>query len=100
MIAGLGVDELHVDAHAISPALNAALENIADVQLPSEPLGANAFPLEGERGVAGDHERAADPRQIRGQTLGNPIGEIILLGIAAEIRERQHDDGQTARGLW
>ena len=33
MIAGFGVDELHVDAHAVSAALNAALEDIADVQL-------------------------------------------------------------------
>ncbi len=33
MTAGFGVDELHVDAHAVSAALNAALEDIADVQL-------------------------------------------------------------------
>ena len=31
MIAGFGVDELHVDAHAVSGALNAALEDIAGV---------------------------------------------------------------------
>ena len=33
MIARFGVDELHVDAHAVSAALNAAFEDIADVQL-------------------------------------------------------------------
>ena len=32
MIARFGVDELHVDAHAVSAALNAALQDIADVQ--------------------------------------------------------------------
>jgi hypothetical protein len=31
MIAGLGVDELHIDAHSVSAALDAALEDIADV---------------------------------------------------------------------
>ena len=33
MIARFGVDELDVDAHAVSAALDAALEDIADVQL-------------------------------------------------------------------
>ena len=33
MIARFGVDELHVDAHAFSAALNTAFEDIADVQL-------------------------------------------------------------------
>ena len=36
MIAGFGVDELHIDAHAVSAALNAALEDIADVQLAAD----------------------------------------------------------------
>jgi hypothetical protein len=38
MIARFGVDELHVDAHAVSAALNAALKDIADVQLAADPL--------------------------------------------------------------
>ena len=36
MIAGFGVDELHVDAHAVAAALDAALEHIADVQLAAD----------------------------------------------------------------
>ena len=36
MIAGFGVDELHIDPHAVSAALNAALEDIADVQLAAD----------------------------------------------------------------
>ena len=36
MIARFGVDELHVDAHAVAAALNAALEDIADVQLAAD----------------------------------------------------------------
>ena len=46
-----------------------------------------------------DHERAADARQVRGQALGHAIDEIVLLGIAADIRERQHHDGQTRRRM-
>ena len=36
MIARFGVDELHVDAHAIAAALNAAFDDIADVQFTSD----------------------------------------------------------------
>src|SRR5580700_11384263 len=43
MIARFGVDELHVDAHAVSAALNAALKDIADVQLVADLLQINVL---------------------------------------------------------
>ncbi len=61
MTAGFGVDELHVDAHAVSAALKAALEDIADVQLAPDRLHVERLAFVGKRGVASDHERAADP---------------------------------------
>ena len=45
MIAGFGVDELDVDAHAVAAALNAALEDIADVQLAPDLLQIDGLPL-------------------------------------------------------
>ena len=60
MTASLGVDELHVDAHAVSAALNAALEDIANVQVAADRLHVERLALVGERRVAGDHDRAAD----------------------------------------
>ena len=56
MIAGFGVDELDVDAHAGAAALDAALEDIADVQLTPDRLYLDRFALVGERRVSGDHE--------------------------------------------
>jgi hypothetical protein len=38
MIAGFRVDELHVDAHSIAAALNAAFEYVAYVQLAADLL--------------------------------------------------------------
>jgi hypothetical protein len=38
MTAGFGVDELTFDAHAVSAALNAALEDIADAQRSADLL--------------------------------------------------------------
>lgn len=41
-----------------------------------------------------DNERAADPRQVGGKTLGHPINEVILRRIATEVGERKHNDGK------
>jgi hypothetical protein len=38
MIAGFGVDELDIDPHAVSAALDTALKDIADVQLSADLL--------------------------------------------------------------
>src|ERR1700677_1061947 len=64
MTAGLGVDELHVDTHAIAAALNAALEDITDVQIEPDGLHVERLPLVSESGVAGDHNGAAKTREI------------------------------------
>jgi hypothetical protein len=37
--------------------------------------------FEREGGVAGNDESAGEPRQVGGQTFGDPIGEIILARI-------------------
>ena len=56
MIAGLGVDELHVDAHAVPAALDAAFEDVADVKLAPDRLRVERLALVCERRIAGDHE--------------------------------------------
>ncbi len=99
MTAGLGVDELHVDAHAVSAALNAALEDIADVQLAPDLLQIDGLALVSEGGVAPDHERAANARKIGRQALRDPVDEMLLLRVAADIGERQDDDREARRRL-
>ena len=59
MIARFGVDELDIDAHAVSAALNAALEDIADVQLAPDRLHVERLAFVGERRIAGDHDGAS-----------------------------------------
>src|ERR1700730_11508324 len=95
MVAGFDVNELHINSQPVATTLHRAFEHVPDIQLPTELLHVDGFPFEGERRVAGDNKRAADPRQVRGQALGDAIYEIILFGVAAEISERQHYDGQT-----
>ena len=98
MTAGFGVDELHVDAHAAAAALDAAFENIADVQLAADLLQVDRLALVGEGGVAPDHERAPNAREVGRQALRHPIDEMLLLRVAADIGERQDDDREARRG--
>ena len=82
MIAGLRIDKLHVHAHAITAALHRTLKDVTHVQLAPDLLQIDMFSLVREGRVAADHERATDPRQIRGQALGDAVDEILLLRIA------------------
>ena len=88
MSARFSIDELHVDAHAVAAALDAALEDIADIQLTTNLLQIDSFAFEGESGVAADHERASNSGErsvVR--ALGDPVDEMLLFRIAADIGE-------------
>ena len=98
MIAGFGVDKLHVDAHAISAALNASLKDITDVQFPPNRLRVERFASICDRRIAGDHERPQDARKISRQALRDSVDEMLsLLRAASDIGERQNDDGEARR---
>ena len=78
VIAGLRVDELHVHPHATRVALDRAFEHVADAKLLADFPSVDILAFEGEGGIARDHERAAEARDVGGQALRNSIGEIIL----------------------
>ena len=94
MVAGFSIDQLHVDPKEVATTLHRSFEHVADVQLTSEPHYVDRLTFESERGVARNHERAIDPRQVGGQALGHAIDEVVLLGIASDVCERQNNDGQ------
>ena len=51
-----------------------------------------------ERSIAGDHDSAPNARKIGRQALRDPVDEMLLLRVAADIAERQNDDRE-ARGI-
>ena len=61
MATRFGVDELDIDAHAVATALDAALEDVADVQLAPDRLHIERLAFEGERRIAGDHDGPSYP---------------------------------------
>ena len=92
MIAGLRVNELHVHSQAALVALDRAFEHVADAKLLADFPRVDILALEGECGVARDHEGAAKAREVGGETLSYPVGEIVLGRVVREIGERQHND--------
>ena len=93
--AALRVDQLNIDPDAIAVPLNATLQDIANIQIAPDLLQIDTPPLVGEGGIAPDHERPADARQIGGQALGHAIDEILLLRVARHVGEGKDDDGET-----
>ena len=87
MTARFGVDELNVDAHAVSAALNAALEDVPDIQLAPDRLQIDGLALVSKGRAAPDHKGAADARQIRSQAFGDTINEILLFRVATHVGE-------------
>ena len=69
-VTSFGVDELDIDAHAVTAALNAALEDIADVQLAADLLQIDGFALVSEGRVAPDDERSREC--AKGRLQGSP----------------------------
>jgi hypothetical protein len=100
--AGLRLDQLNVDAHALAAALDAALEHIADPEVAADLPRIGGLALVGERRVARDDESAGQARKVGRQTLGHAVDKIVLLFPAADIREGQHDNGEArpAGRLW
>ena len=56
MIAGFGIDQLHVHPKPIAIALHRAFEHVADVQFAAELLTSISFALKVNARVSGDHE--------------------------------------------
>ena len=95
--ASLGLDQLHIDAHAISRALHAAFEHVANVEFASDLFEVGRLAFVGKSCAAADHEGAGNAREVGGQALGDAVDEIVLRRVAADVGEGQNDDGEAGR---
>ena len=93
MRPGCDFVELRRDAHAFAALAYAAFDDVADAEFLGDLLHVDGLALECERRVTCDHEEPAQLRQGRDDVLADPVRKIFLLGVAAEIHERQHRDG-------
>ena len=92
MHAGRRLDQLRRDPHTGSSSPHAPFKKLGHTKLPSDLGDAGGFAAEGERGIASDHEQRAKVGQPGDDVLGDPVTEIGLIGLAAEIIEGEHGD--------
>jgi hypothetical protein len=96
MAAGGAVDQLRGDPHAAAGLAHAAFEHMADLQLPRDLWHVDVLALEREGGIARGDPQRGDLGEVGDDVLGDAIGKILLLGIAAHVGEREHANGDTA----
>jgi peptide/nickel transport system substrate-binding protein len=97
MRVGLGIDQLGVDANVVTQPSDAAFQYIANAELTADLLCINGLVPICNCSITRDHEHARDTREIGRQILGDPVRKILLVGVVAQIGEREHDDGQARR---
>ena len=99
MPAGRRVDELGGDPDPSARFAHAPLEDVAHAEALTDLAEVDVLALEGEGGIAGDHEKPRKLRERGDDVLRDAVGEIFLLRVAAHVVERQHGDrGRRASG--
>jgi hypothetical protein len=88
----LGVDQLRRDPDSVAALANAALQNVSHTQLFRRVANIDRAPFVNEGGIARDDPKSSQLRQGGDDVLDQAIAEIVLLGIAAHVLERQHRD--------
>ena len=91
-----GVDQLGIDADLVAQTADASLEYVTYVQLAADLFRIDRLPPIGEGGIPRYHEHFWDSRQIRSQVLSDPVSKIFLIGIVAQVGERQNDDREAS----
>src|SRR5262245_38766381 len=84
------IHELRANAKPISGAAHATFQHITHAELARDLLHINRAVLVDKGGIAGNDEQPADAGEAGGQVLGDSIGEVFLIGIAADICEGEH----------
>src|SRR5262249_44853842 len=83
--AGQGIDQLDRDADSLVDLPHTALDHVAHPQLPSHLGDAYRTALVDEGRVARDDRQSVNLREVRDQVLGQSVGEVLLLGIGAQV---------------
>ena len=86
------LDQLRGDAHALAGPADAAFEHRRHVERLRDRRDVDVLALERERRRARRDAQAADLGQHVQQFLRQPVGEVLVLLVAAHVDERQHGD--------
>src|SRR5712671_3467426 len=91
------VDELRVESSSLTRILRAAFEDVSHAEFAADLAGVERFALIGESGAPRDRPNAGAPREVGGQRFGDAVDEVIILGAATDIDERQDYEREPRR---
>ena len=92
MVIRSGFNELRGDTNAVRRLTNTAFQRISYAQFPANRLHIDRTAFVREGRVTGDHEQRGVMRKSGDNVLRYPVGDELLLGVAAHVLERKHRD--------
>src|SRR5262249_19742738 len=96
---GRDVNELAGDPQARPRLPHTAFEHVAHPEFTADLLDVDCLPFVGEGRVPSDDEQPPEPREGGDDVVNQPVSEILLLWIAAQIAEGENCDGWLLRQL-
>src|SRR4029450_11816300 len=98
--AARGIDELGRDPDRRAGPSHTPLQHVTDIQVLRHLAHIARLPAIGERRVPRNDEERMKLRQLGDDVLADAVGEVLLLGIATHVRERQEGDGGGGAAAW
>ena len=95
VLTGLGRDQLGGHANSFADLPHTALDHVSDAEIAPHLLGPDGLSFVCEGGVAGDHPKRPEARQLGDDVFGYAVGEILLVRVSRQIGEWKDDN----RGL-
>ena len=77
-------------------ALERSLEHVPHAELPAYLTRVSSLALVGEARVAGDHVEVTEAGKVCDDVVGDALGQVFVLGIAAQVRERENGERDPA----
>ena len=100
MSIGFGIDELRGDAYPIARSHHRSFDEHLNIELGRDRRERFVGSLQAHRGVARDHLQLSDFGQVDDERFGHAVRKKLLLGIAAQVRERQDRDRSNRASFW
>ena len=98
-MASCGINKLGTDSHLFPCFSHTPLQNVAYSEILSQLLNLYGFAFVCECGIFGNHKVIWDFAQLSDNFVCDPVTEIFLLGVAAQVVKRQYRNGRLVRQL-
>jgi hypothetical protein len=89
---GQRVDQLGSDSEAVAGFPDASFEDVAHAEIAANRPHVLLRALQLHRGRSGDDTQRLDLREVRDDLLGEPVAEVLVVRVGAQVCEREDDD--------